>query len=379
MKEVNSVTLPKTLRELLTLPTAAFVEREVMNYLTGVCGKLPHTTTRFDEWGNLVVRYRNTPPKGHRAVVFTAHTDHPGFCSLKMLGKGRLLAAFRGWVEPEYFLGTRVKFWSGGKWVPGTVRKITKSAKIYRHIGRTARPEEVEIAITGDVEANAPGMWDLPDPELRDGLVRARGCDDIAGAAALLEMLIRIAKKRAKGEVWGLFTRAEEVGFIGAIGAAKSGTIPRKLPIVAIETSKALVNAKIGDGPILRVGDKASVFTPDLTAFCYEVGQNLAEKKKGFKFQRKLMDGGTCESTAYYAYGYEATGMCVALGNYHNMNAETKKIDSEYISIDDWHHMVDWFEAIALAKPGYTGGTASMVKGLDKRFAEHRRLLEPRS
>ncbi|MFN0135037.1 MAG: hypothetical protein ACKVS9_02855, partial [Phycisphaerae bacterium] len=251
MKEVNSVTLPKTLAELLTLPTAAFVEGAVMDYLTRVCDGLPHTTTRFDEWGNLVVRYRNAPPKGHRAVVFTAHTDHPGFCSLRMLGKGRLLAAFRGWVEPEYFVGTAVKFWSGGKWVPGVVRKITKAAKMYRYIGRTARPEEVEIAIKSDVEPNVPGMWDLPDPLLRDGMVRARGCDDIAGVAALLEMLVRVAKKRAKGEVWGLFTRAEEVGFIGAIGAAKSGTIPRKLPIVAIETSKALINAKIGDGPIL--------------------------------------------------------------------------------------------------------------------------------
>ncbi len=31
------------------------------------------------------------------------------------------------------------------------------------------------------------------------------------------------------------------------------------------------------------------------------------------------MDGGTCNSTAFTAFGYDAAAMCVALGNYHNM------------------------------------------------------------
>ena len=365
------MSLPKTLSEMLALPTAPFVESAVMNYLTNAVAGIRGIETRFDRWGNLVVRYRHLPPKGVKPLVFTAHTDHPGFVALKMIGPNRLRAAFRGWVEPEYFVGTGVRFWSGGSWVKGKVAKVTKSAKVQRQAGRTARPEEVEIAIGAAIEAQAPGMWDLPEPALVDGMVRARGCDDIAGAAALLEMILRIARNREKAEVWGLFTRAEEVGFVGAIGAAKSGTIPRRLPIIAIETSKALPGAAIGDGPILRVGDRASVFTPDLTAFCNRVAQKLAERDKRFKFQRKLMDGGACESTAYYAFGYHATGMCVALGNYHNMDTATKKIASEYVSLNDWRWMVDWFEALALDRPGYEGDEGEMRKTLEKRFAEH--------
>ena len=34
------------------------------------------------------------------------------------------------------------------------------------------------------------------------------------------------------------------------------------------------------------------------------------------------MDGGTCNSTAFAAYNYDSAGICLALGNYHNMKVE---------------------------------------------------------
>lgn len=373
--------IPKILREMLTLPTAPFVETAVLDYVRRTVATIPSASIRADRWGNLLVhlRRKHIPNKilksSRTPLVFTAHTDHPGFCALRMTGPRRLAAAFRGWVEPEYFLGTGVRFWTGDRWVGGKIRKITRSAKIYRMIGRTARPEEVEIAIDGPVPSGAAGMWDLPDPYEKDGCVHARGCDDIAGCAAMLALLARLSRQAGPPEVYCLFTRAEEIGLVGAIGAAKSRTIPLRLPVIAIETSKALINAKIGDGPILRVGDKSSIFTPEVTDFCNRVGLDLAEKRKSFAFQRKLMDGGTCESTAYYAYGYAATGMCVALGNYHNMNPQTRKIESEYISILDWQRMVDYFEALVLAKPGFGSETVDRKAGLEKRFAEWRGLL----
>ncbi|MBI5863750.1 MAG: M20/M25/M40 family metallo-hydrolase [Planctomycetes bacterium] len=366
--------IPRILRELLTVPTAPFAENAVLEFVRNTCAGFAHVKLAADRYGNLLAHYRHKPPR-RTPLVFTAHTDHPGFVALKMLGPKMLRASFRGWVEPEYFIGTRVRFWNDEKWIGGRIRKILKTAKIYRMIGRSARPEEVAVEVASEVAAGAPGMWDLPDPYEKAGCVHARGCDDIAGCATMLALLQRLSRRKAAAEVYCLFTRAEEVGFVGAIGAAKAGTIPRKLPIVAIETSKALPSARIGDGPILRVGDKSSVFTPDVTAFCYRVAQDVAAKRKSFKYQRKLMDGGTCESTAYCAYGYAATGMCVALGNYHNMNMERKKIESEYISLDDWKGMVDWFEALVLAEPGYGAEDRSMRKGLDKRFAQWRGFL----
>jgi endoglucanase len=112
-----------------------------------------------------------------------------------------------------------------------------------------------------------------------------------------------------------------------------------------------------------------------VTAFCDRVGAALAQRRKSFAYQRKLMDGGTCESTAYYVYGYATTGACVALGNYHNMDVENKKIASEYISLSDWQRMVDWFEAMVLDETGYTRVQGKLRSTIDERFEKYRPLF----
>jgi endoglucanase len=405
------VTLPKVLDEILALPTAAFAESAVLEYVRRFCDNLPGVAVRADRCGNLLARYRRQPPRGVRPVVFTAHTDHPGFVALEARRGRNVRAAFRGWVEPEYFPGARMRFHSGGRWVRGVVRQVTRAAPIVGSPGRTGRPEEVLIETAGDVAAGSPGMWDLPEPALRRGLVLARACDDLAGCAAMLALLERLSRRRVAAEAYCLFTRAEEVGFVGAIGAARAGTIPRKLPVVAIETSKVLPGVEVGGGPILRVGDRASVFTPEVTAFCERVAKELAERTAGrqspkrnrdsqtrgindrglgkgaarratsgsspgpFRFQRKLMDGGTCESTAYLSYGYPTTGVCLALGNYHNMDTQRKRIAPEYVSLADWQWMVEWFAALVTARPGFGVEAGLMRKSLDARFASYAGLL----
>jgi len=359
--------LPQQLRNVLSLPTAAFVEDAVIAYVRRTVGRLPAVRVRSDRYGNVLCHYRNDPPKTP-ALAFTAHMDHPGFVAERMTERGILEAAFRGWVETPYFANEKVRFWTGGRWVRGRVLRVTKEAKLYRMIGRTSRPERVELRVEAPVEPNSPGMWDFPDPEERDGCVHARGCDDLAGCAAMIELLLRLSRKQAKAEVYCLFTRAEEVGFIGAIGASRARTLPRKTPIVAIETSKALPHAPIGAGPILRVGDKTSVFTPEVTQFCDRVARARARRRKSFQYQRKLMDGGTCESTAYLSYGYAATGICLALGNYHNMDGERRKIGPEYVSIQDWKQMVDWFEALVMDREGCVGEWDRLRAEMDQRF-----------
>ena len=368
--------LPKPLKDLLSLPTAAFEESAVMDHILGVCKKLSGVSTQFDRYGNLLTRYRYRPP-ATPPLVFTAHTDHPGFVALEMLDQRTVRAAFRGWVEPAYFLGTRMRFFSNGCWINGRVLEVTKEARVYAAIGRTARPEEVAVRVAEPVAPRSPGMWHLADPVVRRDTIYARGCDDIAGCAAMMALLERLSRKKAHADTYCLFTRAEEVGFIGAIGAAKARTIPKKSPVIAIETSKALPSARIGEGPILRVGDRASVFTPGVTAFCDRVAKRLAGRRKSFRYQRKLMDGGTCESTAYIAYGYATTGICLALGNYHNMNTEKRKIESEYVSLSDWKQMVDWFEALVLDKNGCGGEGAALREAMEKRFAKYLPLLDP--
>lgn len=87
------------------------------------------------------------------------------------------------------------------------------------------------------------------------------------------------------------------------------------------------------------------------------------------------MDGGTCEATAFNALGFEATCICLALGNYHNMNRATGKIDSEYVSIADWRAMVDLFEAIVVHADQFSASTAKDASSYDALFKKYRGLL----
>jgi putative aminopeptidase FrvX len=376
--------VPKTLKALLSLPTAPFVEGAVMAYIERVCQHLAGVTTRYDRHGNLLARYRRRPAA--LPLAFVAHADHPGFVALEMADRRTVRAAFRGGVKPEYFTDARVRFWtstadtgvgrySAGQWVKGRVRELTKAARVTDVVGWIWRPEEALIRVGKPVAPNSPGMWDLPDPALRGDLITARGCDDIAGCAAMLTLLQRLSRKRIPAEVYCLFTRAEEVGFIGAIAAARAGTLPRRLPVISIETSSILPNAQQGDGPILRVGDRAAIFSPGLIAFCERVARTLAERRKGFAVQRKLMDGGICEAVPFMAYGYEAGGICLALGNYHNMDTRRKRIASETISLRDWHAMLDWFEALVCDTGERTDGVYSVRPRLDARFEKYADLL----
>jgi len=173
-----------------------------------------------------------------------------------------------------------------------------------------------------------------------------------------------------------LLTRAEEEGFIGAIAAATRPQLLRKTDrIIAIETSAEQPFAPQGKGAIVRIGDKTSVFNSALSYFITQQAELLSKKDKSFKYQRALMPGGTCEATVYDVYGFTAGSICVALGNYHNMDRKRSKVAPEYIDLDDWNNMVKLF--VRLAKNGheFEPGHKALRERIEKRFEKLKPLL----
>jgi putative aminopeptidase FrvX len=204
--------------------------------------------------------------------------------------------------------------------------------------------------------------------------LRARACDDLAGAAAALSALDRLAAADV-GNFSVLLTRAEEIGFVGAIAACELKTLPTGSRVLSIECSRQSADAPLGGGPIVRVGDGSSVFSSDLTNRVTET-----VRSRGIPHQRKLMAGGSCEATAFGALGYEATGLCLALDNYHNMadidgvRAGTRRprLAPEAISLSDFHGLVDLLSAVAV---GLDSETSKLPQRLRKLYAEQRHLL----
>ena len=330
----------------LSRPTAPYREGAVIAWVRAWAAAAPHVAVRADRDGNLELRRRGVPAS-RSPLVLAAHMDHPGFRALRARPRRRdgfeIEALFLGGVRPECFAGSRVLFHdAGGRETRARVLDVRRARGALR----------ARLHATAVVPAGALGMWDLPpfrrarrDPDL----LETRAADDLAGVAAVLalfELVERIDPRRAI-DVRGLFTRAEEVGFVGALAVARGRRLPRGARVVAIEASKALSHAPQGAGPIVRVGDRTSVFDDALTRWIARVAAELESQRGGFRWQRRLMDGGTCESTAYQQYGYRCAALCLPLGNYHNMSdRRPNAVAAESIRLSDLVGLVRLFEAM---------------------------------
>lgn len=340
-----------------------------MQYVRDFAGQYPRLRLSDDQAGNLLIQLPGTDPNLPR-WVFTAHMDHPGFVADKMLGKNRLRAWFRGGVRAEYFKKSQVRFFEDGVDVDGIVEKI--------QVGKErGYPVAAELKVSGPVSAGTVGMWDQGEGRVTGGTFYSRVCDDLAGAAAALTMLSKLTVRPPKTTIAVLLTRGEEEGFIGAIAAAiDPRLLKRSDRLVAIECSAMQPFAPQGKGAIVRIGDRTSVFNSDLSYFITQQAAALAKRDKNFAFQRALMPGGTCEATVYDVYGFTAASICVALGNYHNMDASKKKIGPEYIDVGDYRSMVKLF--VDLARTGHTWerGHRLLKSKLQKRYRKLAHLLK---
>jgi putative aminopeptidase FrvX len=350
--------------DLLSLPTAPFNERHVIDYIRRWAAARPSLALTADEYGNLRLDLRTGRSRTGRPLYLSAHMDHPGFAAVRMQRGHELEAKWHGGVQPDFFNGARVRFHDGRRWVRGRV----ESFEVAEVMGRR-RVSTAVIEVRRPLPAGAVGMWDLPDPVIRGSRIYARGCDDVAGVAAVLaalDELIILGKPVCAG---ALLTRAEEVGFAGAIAACRSGLLPRQARVLSVECSPVQPGMEMGAGPVVRVGDRMSVFTPRMVAWCRQVADRLSLLHKGFAFQRKLLDGGACESTAYMEYGHETTGLSLPLGNYHNMNHRTGRIAAEYVDLNDFERLVWWFIALVNAEPTPRPGPSVLLRAFTR---EHR-------
>jgi endoglucanase len=125
--------------------------------------------------------------------------------------------------------------------------------------------------------------------------------------------------------------------------------VPKDAVLLCLENSRSFPHdSPIGAGAILRVGDRISVFTPEITNRLTEVFWFVTKQDPTFRWQRKLMPGGACEATAFAAYGYRSTCLCLPLGNYHNMvdidgvaaGTADAKVGREFVSVEDFHSLV---------------------------------------
>ena len=168
---------------------------------------------------------------------------------------------------------------------------------------------------------------------------------------------------------------------MGAAAACKHRSVPRSARLVCLETSRSYADSPIGAGPILRVGDRLSVFSPQLTNRLSLLLAEYCKRRPRFKAQRKLMPGGVCEASTFSAYGYEASCVCLPLGNYHNMvdidgvavGKRPARVGPEHISLEDYHGMIELL--VYFVTQLDSARLAPIVDRMDARLRAHGRLL----
>jgi endoglucanase len=359
---MNPLEFARLAGRLMSCPAAPYHEAGVRAVVELICAENGLACER-DDFGNVLVRLGGKADG--RPLVLAAHMDHPGFEIVRPLGKGRWLARFNGGVPDGYFRpGIPVRL------LPGA-----SAARLGRRKG--ARKEFILHAAETDAPHSphpAFAVWELEGFAVRGGKIHGRSCDDLVGVAAILATMIDLKRFRRRVHVTGVISRAEEIGFQGALAVADANLLPEDSLVVSLETSKELPPAKMGRGVILRVGDRASIFDSEGMRYLGEVAAGLQVKDRKFQFQRALMFGGTCEATAYQEYGYQTAAVCVALGNYHNCHPNGS-IATEYVNLADACGMVRLLVEAARQMRAFKKLTAKLLARLEGLLKEARRNL----
>ena len=338
------------LETLCLQPTVSFHERGVAREISRILHDAG-IDTGVDRWGNVsasLAGNEDLPP-----LVFVAHMDHPGFEAIEAVEVSEdeelIVAEPRGGLGARAFdAGTGVYVVTrDGRSIYGTI----ESHGLLRRAGRFARTDRVMIRPESGEFVPEPSqlaypaaiVLDLPSFSVDDEFIHARQLDDLAGCATILAALIAVNQDDSNVRpIIGLFTRAEEVGLIGAALAASDEGIDRQAIIVSVETSLKSDVAQQGAGVVIRVGDRMTTFDHEAESVLHGAAHRIAAhgNSKGFKVQRALMGAGGCEASAFKAHGYRVTGTSFPLGAWHNTE-DDGSIKPEYIHVDDFQSGVE--------------------------------------
>ncbi|RMH01012.1 MAG: hypothetical protein D6702_12595 [Planctomycetota bacterium] len=369
----------EALRHVLPRPTAPYAEAHAAAAVRA-WAEARNWRVRADEAGNLLVAVPGRSGfRGRPTIAFEAHLDHPAMVVERVLPDGRLCAAFYGGHPPERMPGGRVQLFPPA---PGSASRPRRT-RVLEAGARNRRSGRIPLLLAA---ASGPGpapgwigAWDFP-LRISARTISNPVCDDLGGVAAILAGLDLAARNRPDRPVLGIFTRCEENGFIGCLEAIRLGTVPRQVPVVVLECSPRLPHARPGDGPICRVGDRLSVYDPPLIARLEEAARDLVASSPGFRWQRKLMDGGACEATAWCEGGYRAAGLAVPLTNYHNVPDDRRRRGQAPEQIDrcDFESLVLWVATLALGRRPEAPAPGHELSGTSGALEQLRRARSPK-
>ncbi len=386
---MNKTVLARLTR-LLDIPTAPFREHLIVEHVLAVCARAG-IDCFLDPAGNVIVGARDrahyrrivAARSAEPVRVFISHMDHPGFHAIAWSGRGRLTARWHGGSPVRHLRGADVWLSDARGYVGNATIASAKIHKAgYAITDMTIRVDDA--AIRERDAATLFGGLSFRRPVWRSGKrIYTKAADDLVGVFAILETARALKRRRSRAPFLGVLTRGEEVGFVGAVDHFRLGWLTRgatrPVMCVSLETSRTLPGALIGKGPVVRLGDRRTVFDPAGLAIL----SDLAERLLPGRHQRRVMDGGSCEATAATAWGLPAIGMSVPLGNYHNQGFEggpdcrgPEGPAPELVHLEDVDGLLTLCDGLMQKGLAWRDAWAATRKRLTKNAAAYRDLLD---
>lgn len=323
--------------DILSTPTSSFREHlvieKILNYL-----KKFSLNIQMTKYKNIIAKWGMKRNKS--ALYFISHMDHPGFLVIENNQDKTILKVMGGvpFYAKNFKEIAEIDISTGAKYIH-KVRKVIKNKNgVF-----------TEIKPSKKIDGRNIFTLNLRNYYRKDNTIYARAIDDLGGCAAQMCAIYYLSKHRQKldANVHFVFTRAEEVGFIGLISLIKNKELPKEGFYISCETSKCISSVQFGKGVVLRLGDKAGIFESRFTNSLLSYFQTKISLEK-YPIQKALLDGGTCEATPLVINNYKVSGLACPLGNYHNFSTEDKLIKEEFIDINDFISYINTIIEISL-------------------------------
>lgn len=381
------------LLELLAIPTAPFRESLIRQFCSERLTEwgVPHCEDRH---GNLLVgvdslvAYRRLLKRrtDEPLRLFIAHMDHPGFHGQRWVSRGVLKVQWHGGSPVKHLNGARMWLADGAGYVGfGKLRKVRRHPQGYGMTEAEVLLEKASLAVADRPAKELYGAFAFRKPVWTSGKrIYTKAADDLVGVFAIMETARQLRKGIQQGVPFvGLLTRAEEVGFVGMVAHLESESLSqarRQVLAVSLEASRTLPGAVIGKGPVVRLGDRRTTFDPAAS----QLLTVTAEKVLKGRYQRRIMDGGSCEATAATVFGVTTIGMTVPLGNYHNQGYEggadcpnPEGPAPEFVHQDDVEGMVKLCQGLMRTRLNWEDPWRDVRLRLQRNRKQYRRLLAP--
>lgn len=267
--------MKELLEEMIRIPGVSGYEDEIREYIREKVEEMG-ISAKEDNIGNLVTTVGAKGPH----VVFIAHMDELGLVVTNIDGDGSLRIRKVGGIDDRTLVGRVVEIATRKGKVSGVLglkpphlmtenddrKKVVSWEDVRVDVGTRSRKETERLGIRV-----LDAMVFKKDIEyIRGDVMCARGIDDRAGCAILLDTLKRVHRKKLATKLTFVWSVQEEIGLRGAkvIGFqlqpdyvfAVDTMTTTDGPMQGSTYEKILV----GGGPALRMFDSAAIASPKL-------------------------------------------------------------------------------------------------------------------